>query len=595
MRRKEKKELTTSLQKVVDRVFAMASDEHKKMTESYDRFAGHIWKEEELRKKDSRAFINYEFVTVETIAPLLTDNPPICKVLPKHGYLEKLAWVYNNALKYGWQTMDMARKTMLAVMDAMIAKIGIFKTYYNYEEDRLETEVVDPRNFFTLPGYDDLWKSPMCGTREPVPVTYIKQRWPDVKEITVDQSHFDDEKKSKVKFGDSEDHENMMRYAQLYSVWMKDESVEEVLNEEGKKIGEKVTYPYGKMVYFLSDQLLAVEPVPSGTKYPPFVPLYDYERPHNFLGISESDQIRGLNKELNLMLQHITGHIRKYHDPNYEVDVNCFQDPQTIKSQLQEGGGNVFMADKSMDPTRQGIRVIEEPGVSADVTNFFTVLPNIIETITGNVDILQGEPAKKERQSASEIAIQYEAANTRTRQRIRNLEWTIKRLGYLWVSIMQQEYSGQREFYTFDPETGEPVYERIGNSRAFAETMVRSPKTAEAMRGQKQLNPDQQREQQDYEKLVKAFGKDTDKVFFDFDIIIETNSTLPMDKQSRANMAMRLFEIGAIDHQALLEVLQWPNAHEIVARITQQMQEGAPPPQGGGNTTPFMRPGEGNV
>ena len=52
----------------------------------------------------------------------------------------------------------------------------------------------------------------------------------------------------------------------------------------------------------------------------------------------------------------------------------------------------------------------------------------------------KGLAAKKERQSASELAILAEASNTRTRLKIRFLEWTIKRISYLLVRNMQQYY-----------------------------------------------------------------------------------------------------------------------------------------------------------
>ena len=60
---------------VVDNIIKSTDSERKQMTKNFDRFAGKLWNPEELEKHDSRAFINYEFSTIQGIAPMLTDNP----------------------------------------------------------------------------------------------------------------------------------------------------------------------------------------------------------------------------------------------------------------------------------------------------------------------------------------------------------------------------------------------------------------------------------------------------------------------------------------------------------------------------------------
>lgn len=93
--------------------------------------------------------------------------------------------------------------------------------------------------------------------------------------------------------------------------------------------------------------------------------------------------------------------------------------------------------------------------------------------------------------------------------------------------------------------------------------------------------------------------KPGDRVYSAFDIEIDTNSTLPMDQQSKANMMMKLASLqltpnSPIDRKALLDVLQVPEGNEIDSRMNelvkmkQQMasmaQQGGPPngqPAGG--------------
>lgn len=97
----------------------------------------------------------------------------------------------------------------------------------------------------------------------------------------------------------------------------------------------------------------------------------------------------------------------------------------------------------------------------------------------------------------------------------------------------------------------------------------------------------------DFEEFIREFG-DTDQVYADFDLQVQTNSTLPMDRQSLANLMLRLFELKAVDAEALLETLRVPKSKEIVERL-QKMQYaeqggGQPPAPGGGMEQPPPNP-----
>lgn len=558
---KEYKELRT----VVDSIMEDNKPHTESMTNSYDRFCGKIWDEEKLSKFDSRAFINFEFSTVEAIAPLLTDNPPIWSVIPHYPYLNRLGGLYKNGLKYLWDIMEMGQKMLLANMDAMLAKVGILMAYYHSGEDQVKTDLVDPREFFLAPGYTDIWEAPLCGRVGFRPISWIRQRFPEVtkSDLKIDKSYIPNDT-DVSKYGGDKGYKGHTQFTKVYEIWCRDDTTMEDIIENDEKKGEKQAYPYGKMIYLLEDKFLGEEAQDAKHGKPPFVQLYDYIVPHRFLGISEGDQIEGLNKELNLQLQYMMGYTRKYNNPNYIADAGSGIDPDQLKDAVEKGG-QVLTANYMYDQgTRKAAEILTMPGLIPEVGNFFSILPRVIEEMTGVTDVSKGMATKKERQSASEVAIQYEASQTRTRQRIRNNEWTLKRLCYLWVHLMQQYWTEPRNIHWKDAKTGGKIYDQLGNSRALAESVV---------------GGEEEQDRADLEKLMKNFDSEIDPVYFDFDIEIETNSTLPMDKQSKANMAIRLFELGAIDRAALLETVQFPKGAEIAERMDQkemEMQGGGP-------------------
>jgi hypothetical protein len=102
------------------------------------------------------------------------------------------------------------------------------------------------------------------------------------------------------------------------------------------------------------------------------------------------------------------------------------------------------------------------------------------------------------------------------------------------------------------------------------------------------IEPQDRQVMKDYRRFIETFG-DVDPVFFEFDIIVESLSSLPMDMQSLANLMIRLYSMKAVDRRSLLETLKIPRWQEIAERmdkLEQQMMQRkgstAKPPQQGG-------------
>src|SRR5690606_28901587 len=64
-------------------------------------------------------------------------------------------------------------------------------------------------------------------------------------------------------------------------------------------------------------------------------------------------------------------------------------------------------------------------------------------------------------------------------------------------------------------------------------------------------------------------------VKLEYDAIVTHGSALPEDKGERGALALDLFRLNAIDRQALLEALEWPDRGEIIKRMGNQTSEEA--------------------
>lgn len=595
----------------IDDIFTTTKSVRDQMTKNLELFEGKLWNtnDEEFQGEDrSEVQYNTIFSAIQSVAPMVTDNRPITRVAPRFPWMEKIGITLNHITKYMWNALDMQMTLYRAVLDSMIFGHAIFKLGYNPEKTfggEVELSLVDPRDFFIAPGYDTIWDAPFCGVKTDKPISWVK-RYFEVDEIkgATDKTSGDKDKKN-FKFGDIDSIQGECYFVTVYELWTRDDDAyeeffEEEENEDGevKKVKkERQKYPYGKICYFTEEQWLGEEAAQDEHNLPPYVELWDYIKPHDFTGMSEVTQIEGLHKELNLLLKYLSEYVRRYHNPNILIDTSTMVDEEMIKSQYWEGG-KAFTYDGMAAMDRPPVQQLQEPQLNPQVFNLFTILPQIVEEVSGVTDVTKGNVGKQERQSASEIAILLESSHTRTRQRVRNLEWSLKRVYYMILRLVMQHYSTPRTVNY--EENGNRIYAEYANDKAMADEIMQpqplpdhidyNQETGRAvikdagipLTEEEDLKAleEHKREYEDYVKFLQFFEDvgDLDPIFFDFDIEIQTDSMLPMDKQARANLYLRLLQMKAIDPQAVLEFLQIPNASEIIKRMTamQQAAEGGP-------------------
>lgn len=587
----------------VKSIFNDTKDERERMTRSLKLFQGQLWDysqpEFEFKERPSgSSYVQYNtiFATIQAVAPMVTDSRPITKVVPRFPWLEKMGIALNHLIKYSWESFDMQMKLYRAVMDSMIFGTAIFKVWFNQNSPwggDVEVSLIDPRDFFVAPGYETIWEAPFCGVRTKKPLSWIRKNFPDVKEIKGASSAIEgDEAEKAYKFGKTRTVGEETTFITLYEVWIRDEETMEQLveqTEEGEeRTVEKQKYPYGKVHYFTEHQDFGAIACTDNHGLPPYVEMWDYIRPHNFLGMSEVEQIEGIHKEINTLLKFISEYTRKNHAPNFLVDIFQLQDEsfEALKSRLSEGNQYIpwDSAGGAKDPP---IRQVDDGQLNPQILNLLSFLTEIIDVVSGVTDITRGQVGKQERQSASEVAMLMESSNTRTRQRVRNLEWTLKRLYYLILRNIMQYYEEPRDLSY--AENGGRNYFVYGNSKAQADAIMQpQPMNQEAQAAAQMGVPQEpgsknqqemdryKQEYEDYQKFLQYFSEEGefDPVFFDFDIEIQTDSTLPTDKQSRANLFLRLRQLKAMDTLSLLERLQVPNADEIMNRIKEESGQG---------------------
>lgn len=580
------KERFQRMMAVVDKI--MDDPENKKRREDMSRFLkmykGEWWNEEKLSDGDTKVAMNYVFSTVSTIAPLLTDNRPQWSVRARKPFLQNYIEGWKLASEYLWDKLDMDVTLFRWVLDALIMKLGLVEVAFDPDAEaagELRVNVIDPRTFFVAPGYVDIWEAPLCGTRERMSISEIRFRYPKQgKKVKPDEPD------PKLDYEEMEDFELQSEFATVYKVWLLDNETEDYfIDEFGKETDEdtgkkekRKKYPYGKLMVFTPTVSLEEKAYDYKHSKPPYVALYDYLVPHEFFGQGEAEQIEHMNKSFNRALQLMDHWVQWYCHPPFMLDGNSGIEKDKAEKALLEGGGLlVYNSMSNQDP----LKMMTVPSPSPVVNQLPAGLAKLIEEETGVTDISKGMTNKTERQSATEISTLMESSYTRTRQRVRNVENAIKRLYYLILELMQQYYTEPRSYNFKTPDlSGSQTWDTIGNTPEIASQYVwpgrrENPEVERGNMGDTELEKDIQGEK-DYKEFMEYVSElgETDPVYAAFDIEIQTNSTLPMDKQSMANLFIRLLEMaggnpvtGMPMWEAVLENLRIPKYKEIIEKM----------------------------
>lgn len=589
------KDKVAVFRKAVNRVYDSKKYKarRKDMNRYLDRFRGRFWKVGEYGHlgTDSEIFCNYFFSTIMTIAPLITDNRPIWYIRPRFFFLAKYFAIFAEVLEYLWDKLDLEMKFFKAILVAMIMRTGMWKVYWDPNKGELgevAVDIVDPRNFVMAPGFDDPWEAPWCGTKSWRPLSWIRYRFPEKgKKVNAERDN------GAIKEGawdQQEDELVQSEGAWVYEIFVKDDAavdaIETFVNEDNKEEERKVSkkkYPNGRFLTFTQDVTLEDKASEYRHGKAPYIPFYDYINPFEMDGMGEGDQIESMVLEFNLALKKMAEHVRRFTGVNVSVEAGAGIDPAQLKEDLVSGQDNVWSHATGSDP----FKVVPFIPINQVVMDFMTALPKLIEEVSGVTDTSKGMVGKKQRQTAGEIATLVETSYTRTRQRVRNAEWSIKRALYLIADLGQQFYTEIRP-YTLRKDD-EMSFGEASNSKTFVDALLKpkSPQPSpEAMQNpitqqQQEEDPElaqNKQEWEDYIAFVEKFGEE-DEVYSAFDLEVQTNSTLPMDRQTLGNLILRLFELGGADAEAVLEILRIPKKDEIVERLQKAKQAEQPAQQ----------------
>lgn len=534
--------------------------------EYYKLFRGRQWQEQRPSYRASEVF-NLIFQTIQSQVPIMTDARPKFEFLPREPGDFEFADIVNDVAAADWEKYNWGFVLAEMLYDSHTFGTALSDFGYDGEKNCLDLHSVDPFYIFPAPSAENLNRH--CDYivhAEPVPVRMVKKRFPQYAKyirgdvvnfqsaeridlsqyrynaptsdfLTVEVSGFDN------KIGDHEPE------VLLQTTYFEDDEVLEEEKDDGAgniSYIQRKKYPNGRKVVIANDVVLenGENPYEGRHKYP-FGRMVNYILSRQFWGISEIEPLESPQRTFNKIISYCVDVLVLMGNPIWVVSTDSGIDTDNLTNQ-------------------QGLVVEHNPGSTVRRETGVALQPYVLALIDkikvwfdqlgGSQDITRGIPTGG---VTAALAIEdlQNAAQTRMRQKMRNMDAYLQDLGQQYVSRILQFYTapqmfrvtgkdGVNKFFKMHISTHEETGKKIANVQKFNDNGTEGEISQYVLRGE-------------------------------LDIRVTTGSSLPYAKAKVKQEALQLFDRGIYDDEQVLKDFDIPNWEAILQRVQHKKAQAA--------------------
>lgn len=506
--------------------------EAKKYRSTYDKdwerwyrlYAGQHW---EGPRPDWRsdATVNFIFSTIETILPIITDNAPQINVVPSMAHSNRNAEIIGEITRRIWVDNDMDLELPVIMKNCLKYGTSFAKIWWDPKRSDglgdVRISPVDPRHVFPSPGAKSINDAHYLVFAANVPLANIARDFPD--------------KAGKIKGGIWEEDLTVNKNITSQRSGDSAPALGPVANTTGTTTTDFARNPESRDGVVNRDKLVTLIelwskdendktwvtimangvllkhcPNPFNHNRFPFVRFTDYPIPSCFWGMGEIQQLEKLQMSINARRAQTTDILRVTANPPFVADADSGINPKAMTNRP----GTIIYKNRGSE-----VSWLTPPQLPSALFSLQEMDKQDFEAISGVHDVTQGRrPVGIE--AASAITELQEAAQTRIRAKVRSMEGSLRDVGRLVVSLVQQFYDDERVI-------------RIVGKNGTKPEFVTINKTEIDEQGQP------------FRVNDPSIGK--------YDIEIGVGSTLPVNRTRRASQMIELFQLGIVDRRAVLE------------------------------------------
>jgi hypothetical protein len=567
-----------------------------KWLDYYKMFRGRQWPDQRPSWRHSDV-INLIFQALQSQIPLETDSRPKISYIPTEPSDTQFAEIMNQIAESDWERYNWLLTLTEVVHDKYFYGTGMSSLDWDPDAENGAGAIVyksrDPFYCFPDPDSTDVnVEGNNFAYAEPKDLSWVKKKWPDKADF-ISPEAYDMAGGSKtdlepLKTRSSIDQRMTLEgsnplewgkrdQALVLTVWCKSDEYDEItepeLDAQGAPIvgadGEpknryiqKLKYPNGRKIMCCGQVLLEDGAIEYDDGEVPFSRCQNYMLPREFWGISEVEQLEGPQKIFNKLVCFTLDVLTLMGNPIWIVDSTSGVDTDNLVNRA----GDVIEKEP-------GSEVRREAGVQLQpyVISLIDKLVVWFDRISGSQDVSRGNnPGGVTAMGAIE-ALQ-EAAQTRTRQKLRLMDCYLKTVGQQYASRVMQYYDaprifritnndGAKKYFKFHVQTADKpdgTSVKVARVTPFVENAgvwSEGPPSEYELRGK-------------------------------LDVRASTGSGLPFAKAEKEQRLLKMFELGIIDEEEVLTGMDYPNAAIVLQRIKARKEAEAAAQQGPGGPPP---------
>lgn len=546
----------------------MNYDEH--WLKWYKMHRGIQWEHQRPSYRHSEV-INMVFQAIQSTVPIMMDSRPRVEYLPQGKEDQKFAELLNQLFNYDWERNNWRMEVLEAVYDANFFGTGFAEL--GFDEDAMHGV-----GEISLGSYDPFWLFPDPSARDinkdceyivtakPEDVGRVRRRYPKHRKwIHADMHdimHGSREDLGQIRYKSPVDNRTVLEGSSaqetahkdqvlVITAYMKPKDIDEEkvkesdeeTGEESTKFVQKLRYPKGRKIVVANGVLLEDEKeLPYSDDKFPFARLVNYVLPREFFGISEVEQLESPQKMFNKVYSFSLDVLTLMANPVWVIDSESGVEPRSMTNRPG------LIIEKM-----QGSEVRRESGVpvGSDVFAMLDRLKQWFDQEAGAQDITRGVPSQGVT-AASAIEQLQQAAQTRIRQKMRNLDAFMTDIGRLYMARAMEFYKTPRVVrITGDEEASE--FFAVQFSERDGKTIATISKRTELEEGNFVDQPVK-------ELILQG----------ELDIRATTGTGLPFAKREKRENLLQLFDRGIIDEQEVLKNIDHPNYEAVLARVEEK-------------------------
>jgi hypothetical protein len=547
--------------------------DHKWM-DYYKMFRGRQWKEERPPYRHSEV-INMVFSAIQSVIPIMTDSRPRFEYLPTEPSDRPFAELINQLAEHDWARNNWNYTVAECLYDSHFFGTGFSSMKWDpkleYGIGGIRYESNDTFHFYPTPKVKTIQDDDLFIIAYPMSLEEIKKRWPKKAKYVkpdIETNKYDRTELSKMRYVSPTDQLQLIEAERLYSekegkealvieAYIKDEEIESEENEKvevvktddglarqeiSKTFKHRKKYPGGRRVVIANKVILEDKPNEYKDQKWPYSQVKNYIDPHQFWGISEVEQLEGPQKTFNKLISFVLDILTMMGNPIIVMDTNTGIDPDMVYNEpgliVTKNPGSEFRREEGVQLQPYVIQIIDR-------------MKSYFDDISGSTDVSKGISPTT---GASGFAIDQlqEAAQTRIRQKSRNLDVMLNDIGQMYVSRVLQFYNTPRVVRITNNQDAQQFFKVEFQEDDQGQVFAKRQNFTENELGRPV--PDGSPE------IIPLSGQ--------LDVKVVTGSLLPFSKTAKESKLIALYRDGIIDREEVLKGIDHPNWEGVLERVT---------------------------